>query len=160
MGILLPPVVIRQVFVLSICFLVTCRLSGLVWTRCAHIPPRPHARPGAGALDTAPWTLTARLSLCSLRLYDVYGRSSAKWQNALELVCIHALHFVLFLETKASSRPPTSLSRCGLASLPLCVNGPCLALIKLTPQMLAWYIWSGPQPLSLGLEPGVLSISL
>ena len=32
-GMLLPPVVIRQVFVLSIRFLLTRRLLGLVWTR-------------------------------------------------------------------------------------------------------------------------------
>ena len=46
MGMLLPPVVLRQVFVFSICFLVTYRLSGLVWTRCArtHTRARMHAQ--------------------------------------------------------------------------------------------------------------------
>ena len=45
-GMLLPPVVLRQVFVFSICFLVTYRLSGLVWTRCArtHTRARMHAQ--------------------------------------------------------------------------------------------------------------------
>ena len=71
MGTLLSSVVMRQVFVLSIRFLLTRRLLGVVWTRCAHIPPRLHARPGA--LDTATITLRAKLSdtlsLCSLWLY-------------------------------------------------------------------------------------------
>ena len=64
---LLPAVVLRQVFVFSICFLVTYRLSGLVCDQSGqgaralitHTHPRPHARPGA--LDTASLNLRAQL---------------------------------------------------------------------------------------------------